>query len=543
MKRRLLLAAIGVASFAAFSAEKKIVSFAWEWSQTSPEDLVKLQPQIYDAGLDGIGVSITFKKGDKTFSSTGICSQTWDYDAMRPYVEKYRMVIGRPGLTDCFLTSFYVPKKRFAWNDDEAWVRVRDNMRLAARFAKESGFVGLRIDHEDYPKQRQFERLPGDPPMDELEKIVRRRGYEIFSAVFEEFPDAKLFFFWFMTEHSRGFNSADDPLQALRDANKLWAFFANGIIAALPPGGRIYDGNECSYEYRSEDCEYITQANAIRQMDGFVYPKNRDKYYAQVSPSAALYLDMYCNTNAASQWYRPPFAGSRLGMFRRDLKQALDSVDEYLWTWSERNPYVRRSESADRAWPDPVWRNKTFDELMPGFNHAIVAIKNPVRFLDEIYPVMMAAADAPANLVASDISPKSSWSEKAKNGSTGTFNVDAEIFGTASPSIRIDGVAKGCVTTSVTDVLPGEIYSVRIRTKVEAGGFHSYVGWQRNGKWRFFAPVKALTFGSPDARSWRLGRAVVTVPENVDKLVLMFNVNQEPGDRCWVDDAEIVRVK
>ena len=62
-------------------------------------------------------------------------------------------------------------------------------------------------------------------------------------------------------------------------------------------------------------------------------------------------------------------------------------------------------------------------------------------------------------------------------------------------------------------------------------------------KWRFFEPVTTLSFGEPDARGWRTGRAVATVPENVDKLVLQFNVNQDPGEKCWVDDAEIVRVE
>ena len=53
MKRRLLLAAIGVASFAAFSAEKKIVSFAWEWSQTSPEDLER-EIEVLSKGIDAL---------------------------------------------------------------------------------------------------------------------------------------------------------------------------------------------------------------------------------------------------------------------------------------------------------------------------------------------------------------------------------------------------------------------------------------------------------------------------------------------------------
>ena len=527
----------------AFPREKKIVSFAWEWQRTDPAMLQELQPQIYAAGLDGIGLGLNFRQGEQSFSTDGICTEPWDYAAMRPYVEKYRMVLGRPGLTDCFLTSFYVPKKRFAWTDDAAWARVRDNMRLLARFAKAAGFVGLRIDHEDYPRQRQFDRLPGDPPMAELEGIVRRRGREIFGPVFEEFPDAKLFFFWFMTEHARMFNGADEPLQALRDANKLWAFFANGILDTLPPDGRIYDGNEHSYEYKSGDFEYFENAGAIRQMDGFAYPENRGKYRSQVSPSAAIFLGMYCQTNSATQWYRPPFAGSRLGMFRRDLKQALDSVDEYLWTWSSWQPYIRRPNVSSGEWPAPVWRKKTFEDLMPGFTRALIAIKNPVRFLDEIYPAMMAATNAPANLISSDLSPKSVWQEKPKDRAPGTFSMDTEVFGAASPSVKVEGVGKGGLVASVDGVLTGEIYAVRVRTKVQGGGFHARVGWQRGGKWRHFALVSALSFGKPDERGWRTGRAVVTVPENVETLVLLFNVNQEVGEVCWVDDAEIVRVE
>ena len=544
VRKGIMTAAVVALALAVSAREKKIVSFSWEWQRTSPEDLVEWQPQIHAVGLDGIGFSISFRQGDATFSSNGICTEPWDYEAMRPLVEKYRKVVGKPGLTDCFLTSFYVPKKRFDWKDDKAWVRVRENMRLAARFAKETGCVGLRIDHEDYPYQRQFERLPCDPPMDELEGIVRKRGREIFSGVFEEFPNAKLFFFWFMTEHAKHFNGAAEPLQALRDANKLWAFFANGIMDAMPPGGRIYDGNECSYEYKSGDFEYLTQANATRQMDGFAYPENREKYRTQVSPSAALFLEMYCRTNSATQWYRPPFAGSRLGMFRRDLKQALDSVDEYLWTFSGQHPYIRRPKTADTTWPAPVWRNETFDELMPGFNRAIVAIKNPVRFLDEIYPVMMAAPGAPANLVSPDISPRSNWQAKPKKGcSLGTFVTDDSVFGDTAPSVKIESVGNGCLLESVKNVQAGEIYAVRIRTKVQSGGFYARVGWQRGGKWRHFEPASALTFGKPDERGWRTGRAVATVPENVDTLVFVFNVNQEKGEKCWVDDAEIVRVK
>ena len=538
--KRIVAIAVVSLSLAASAQGKKIVSFAWEWQRNDPAMLLALQPQIYAAGLDGIGVVYSFKQGGAVCSSKGICTESWNYESMRPLAAEFRRVLGKPGLTDCFANSFYVPTNRFDWTDDAAWARFGANMRLAARFAKESGCVGLKVDHEDYKYQRQFDRLPGDPPMEELEGLVRRRGREMFEAVFEEFPEAKIFFFWFMSEHAHGFNGAADPLQALRLGNKLWAFFANGIIDAMPPGARIYDGNEYSYEFKSGDMEYIVQANAIRRMDGFAYPENREKYHRQVFPSAALYLDMYCQTNSADQWYKPPFNGTRLGMYRRDLKQALDSVDEYLWTWSQWKPYVRRAKDPKGMWPDAVWRGKTFDELMPGFNRATVAIKDPVRFLDEVYPVMMAATNAPHSLVSPDFSPNG-WQKK--NRAPGVFVGDDEVFGASAPSVRLEGIAHGCVMKSVSDVKAGEIYAVRLRAKAQAGGFNAHVGWQRGGKWRFFEPVTTLSFGEPDARGWRAGRAVATVPENVDKLVLQFNVNQDPGEKCWVDDAEIVRVE
>ena len=116
MNTRIIVCSIAFGlSLVAFPRDKKIVSFAWEWARTGPAELLELQPQIYAAGLDGIGASLWFRSGEKTFTYNDICTESWDYEAMRPEIEKYRKVLGRPGLTDCFLSSFYVPKKRFDW--------------------------------------------------------------------------------------------------------------------------------------------------------------------------------------------------------------------------------------------------------------------------------------------------------------------------------------------------------------------------------------------------------------------------------------------
>ena len=54
----------------------------------------------------------------------------------------------------------------------------------------------------------------------------------------------------------------------------------------------------------------------------------------QMQVSTGMYLDMYINpTN--SPWYFPPKDGSRLETFRRNLAQALDAADEYIWLYTE----------------------------------------------------------------------------------------------------------------------------------------------------------------------------------------------------------------
>ena len=54
------------------------MSFAWEWQRNDPAMLLALQPQIYAAGLDGIGVIYSFKQGGAVCSSKGICTESWN---------------------------------------------------------------------------------------------------------------------------------------------------------------------------------------------------------------------------------------------------------------------------------------------------------------------------------------------------------------------------------------------------------------------------------------------------------------------------------
>ena len=69
-----------------------------------------------------------------------------------------------------------------------------------AKFAKACGFEGLRIDPEDYHRQRQYQLMDADGmSYEKCADLARRRGCELFSGVFSEFPDAKVLSYFLLT--------------------------------------------------------------------------------------------------------------------------------------------------------------------------------------------------------------------------------------------------------------------------------------------------------------------------------------------------------
>ena len=559
--RNVLLGLAAAVGLSAGAAETKIVSFAWEWARTTPAELLELQPQIAAAGIDGVNVAVTAKtpQGAELTYRTIMQAPKWEYAYFADQLPLLRRLTKMDGLRESYLSAFRMPEKRFSWTDDAEWKLAAENIRVIARLAKEAGFAGLVIDHEDYPKQKQFFRRPGDPEMKDLVRIARRRGRETFAPVFEEFPDVKLLFFWFMSENRNAFD-ARNPLKAAVHGESLWPFFANGILDAMTPDARIIDGNETSYAYRSEDFEYHVGTQKIRKDGiGLALPENRETYRTKVLAGSALYLEQYVQTNTASMFYRPPHLGTRLGTFQRDLRQAMESSDGTIWFWSEKTPLVRRDEATrSRAtggikyWWDNVWGNPTMEERLPGFGGVIRALRDPGRFLQDDLPRMIAAGKV-TNLVADGgvavkdgdpekcPSPFDSWQEVPKGGTAGTFSVDPKVGCAAPPCVRVRGVSNGCLIYRIK-VRPAEIYAIRVRLNCTSGGFGADVGWTRQGAHRFYVPKQALDFGAPDAHGWRTGTAIVTVPEGVDGGNLYISGLQGPDDEFRVDDLEVYRL-
>jgi hypothetical protein len=88
------------------------------------------------------------------------------------------------------------------WFDDAGWARIAENFRQGAIFAREAGFAGISFDHEYisdwYLLRNPIYAEPGYPPESEIRRQVQKRGFEIMSAMLDEFPDM---IFWLLPEN------------------------------------------------------------------------------------------------------------------------------------------------------------------------------------------------------------------------------------------------------------------------------------------------------------------------------------------------------
>ena len=100
------------------------------------------------------------------------------------------------------------------------------------------------FDEEDYSKGKQFFRTKDDPPSAELAELVRKRGRQVFEAVFRAYPDMMFHSSWLFSTiqkwHAWVVPEFGLDQAALAAAyGELWGVFMNGAIDAMPPEATI----------------------------------------------------------------------------------------------------------------------------------------------------------------------------------------------------------------------------------------------------------------------------------------------------------------
>ena len=548
-KKTLLIGLMAALALCASAEARKFIASGWEFQYVDVDGLLARADEMDKAPIDGcmLYVQTEGRDGKRIASREIMQSPKWDWADLEPLVPKYRQLTAHKAFRHSFLDCFRAAKKRILWTDDAAWSRVAHNVRLIAKLAKAGGFTGLVMDTEDYHKQRQYYRLDSDGlPYEELVALARKRGREIFSGVFKEFPDAKILSYWFLSWD--GYANAEMPMEQARDimnsrGNCLMQHFIDGIFDVLPPSATLIEGMEFAYSWRASKMQYYTTANHIRNsVAGLLSPENRAKYRSQMQTSFGVYLDGY-SVKTNGMYYMEPVDGSRLRHLRNNHKQASDAADEFLWLWCEKGAWI------ERGLLEPAW--KTWREYMPGLYATMLAVKDPAAMGLALRKRMEAGklANVNANSACSAFvpglvpKPYSTWQESAKKKfRQGKFGVDTTCGHGDTSSLVAEGVETGSFVLDVERHRPGDVVGVSFCSK----GRHTSasVGWKRNGKWDWDIPRVLIPLSkTADADGWTQTDWCVIVPEGADGFGLTLGVCQDAGEKTWFDDIYVIPAK
>ena len=477
---------------------KKFVLFGHQFGNMTPETLAAHADAFDRTAIDGIGFNIMAPKGVPAQMNTLHLADgpAWDRAAFAASAAAYRKVLAHSSLRHSFACILRAPVRRVDWTDDAGWARWSANVASAAWFAKAGGFVGGYIDVEDYPKSCQFERLATDPDIDQCRALARRRGAEMFRAVFREFPDMVVLSFWLLSTYPGGYAFATDPVGAARDAGDLWPSFVSGMLDVAPLTAKLIDGDEKAYRYEAERGDFFR--SAVEQRVGLlrlVPPENRTKYQALLRTSFGHYMEMYTNPEGHRHYF-PPADGSRLRHFAKNLAQSVAAADEYLWFWTETRTSVDWSPA--HVLPGHTLRRR-YEEDLPGLGAVMRAIKEPWK--------------------------RPAWATKNIAGSVGHYS-DGKVKGAFSQEDGVytaTGVERGGYTVRVENVLAGDLYALGCR----AHGSRATIGvsWKKGKEW--VKPGVSMSFGAPDGGGWRTGCGVVCIPPGVDTLVFVMGAERQ----------------
>ena len=509
--------------------DKKHIGLLFDVMKTTPSNVLANADKFAEHApyLDGVALSLNnvIVPGEGgsvvTTGLSEIMSGTvrWTRDSVKDQIPVLREIAKKSHLKESFLLFWMSPKycdTRLDWADDKAWENYAENMAVAAWLAKEGYMKGLMLDPEEYANAKQYNHTPADPPYAECAKLARKRGREVFSRVFKEYPDAILFTLWYFgrfRHYPEGVNRTN-PVVYAEDRGELLHHFYNGILDVMPSGARIVDGCE-HYSLSATKYQYLFNANSISTaVMPFVASENRGKYRSQVQVSNTHFLDMFVqNANPKSHWYHGPVNGSRLEHLRLNFEQSLLTADEYVWIYGENSGKLFN-------WDDGHFEDrKTWEENIPGMTETFMLLKDPERWAS-MKREKYAAEGKLVNLVP-----------------------DAKTVRLENPARRISYSQPDKKKPSVNGVCPGERYIVKVQVNVSVGrrgkegpvsAAQPKIVWTKNGKRIDSAPTPIKV---PDeaGREWVYAEDVVVVPEGADGMMLdlaaELNANENIGYR------------
>lgn len=540
--RPLLLLALAALAMEG-NAAKKFISFGWEYKRITPEALLANADKFKDTAIDGVGIylSATNSAGKELmFVAKG---DVWERAAFERQLPLFRKIARTPHLSESFFVGLGAPVKRLAWTDDAGWANIANSMSVLGWLTRETGIRGISCDDEDYHHQSQYNRVPSDPEWDELVKIVRKRGAQVFGALFKENPDIRVLYYWILC-FERAYFTSPDPVALVRAKGDLRPAFFDGILDVMPETARLINGDE--HAYRAEaGCRdfYKSYFNQRSVCPRLLSSENRARFNRLTQVSFGLYYDMYVN-DEKSCWYFGPVDGSRTEHLRRNFADAMRAADEYVWLWGEQYPTI--------AWENAVVEPRvkghgkgTWSSMIPGLAEAMLCCKDADWGLARRLKALKAAGglkDLNANPSCTGDgeklpAPYDYW-KPASDG--GTIALDRTVgYGDAS-SLAVRNCKQGCITYGISNVRPGEAYAVLFMSK---GPAVASVSFQKGGQWDRSREGIEFLPGTPVADGWSRSVAMVVIPPGSDKFVILLSCSDKSGEgQVWYDDIHVVKL-
>lgn len=538
MKKLILFSVSTILTTSSFAKEKKYIAFGWEFRNITPAHILANADKFAGLPIDGVGIVLSANKPKYgKFSQISLTDdKPWIYEAFADQVPILREIVKKPGLKESFLAGYRAPIRRSAWTDDTAWAAIATNMAVVARIARESGIKGISIDHEDYRQQRQYYRLDTDPSYDETCKLARKRGKQVFEAVFREHPSAILLSFWVLSE-DRSYFATRNPAALMRQKQDLWPSFIAGILDALPPTGRLIEGDEHGYRHEYFNRDFHAAAINAKILGAQLLPEDvRGTYASRVEQSFGQHLDMFTHPYTPGKratWSVGPIGGSRLEHFRRNLTDATDLASEYVWLWGQSYTWIDWDKESHKN--ASVKYDTNWEDLLPGLHEMLATVKGgdeaEIRRLESLKAKGLAT-----NLLAK--TRVNQW--KPAKDTRGRTLAQGKLQLTDGIA-ECEGLRVGSFYCYLRNIVPGERYAFTVKKRGNTG--HSSVTWGDDEGSCYRMPSPNLIFGKPDADGWCTGVAVLTVPESVNWLKLTFGAQwQKPDESVQFRDWAAFRL-
>ena len=540
---------------------KKLVYCGWDSPNTRylRDNIREIEKMPYD-GLRIMVEAWGEKDGKRTLAHDYTIYQnwTWRYEWFMKAVEDIKATKFEK-FTENFISTTTVGN--IDWFDDEAWRAVCNNFGIMAKIAREVSFKGLIFDPEAYSNQWRYSGKNGRT-YEETSLKARQRGREFIKAICKEYPNIKIFsFFWFSCMQSIA-TSPDPHMAGAGSVYGLFLPFTNGVYDEISPGAVIIDGWEGGYGCRNLSDYHKIVYDYKKSSMLLTAPENIEKMRRQTQLGVATYLDAYIKTDIYGILKDNP-GMSQCEVLTRNLGYALETSDEYAWTWSEHKwwPVKFRWGFMDAA-IKKSGIGELWADAIPGIAEAIEKARDINAYLGtkaksgdmtnlvknggfEIAGKSIGSIDNPPDCEMSILSGWEMWQKKKiSSGNFGKEQGDSVAYHGTSAAVA-KNMNEGCILQSIP-AEAGKRYQVKALCQNNGTGMAQlYIAWRgASGKWMAIGQNVTVPFGRQLGNGWVEAKYIVRVPEKASYLVVeLFVKNQtKETDKCYFDQVEVYKV-